>query len=71
MESVGQDLNTLLLHFLLSQEQGVGEQRRKLLHYHLQKGVACRWFEALKTEPGGGPPGGDLRAGWSLEQPGT
>lgn len=34
-----------------------GEQRRKLLHYHLQKGVACRWFEALKTDPGGGPPG--------------
>lgn len=30
MASVGQDLNTLLLHFLLSQEQGVGEQRRKL-----------------------------------------
>ena len=28
----------------------VGEQRRKLLHYHLQKGVACRWFEALKTD---------------------
>lgn len=49
----------------------VGEQRRKLLHYNLQKGVACRWLEALTTGSGGGPPGGDPRAGWSLEQPGT